>query len=156
MHLGLSTGHTRTARLDSYAEIGRAAFGTPGLIVVHVFHKGVLLGVTTLFLILSGLFLLEGLGGGGGGLAPRLGSPEAAAAWTTAWTRLSAGGVWVPVVSIHTLGEIAPVTLLGALASAVTVLAAVLVSLSVYPVSAASGAADGLPLSPARPSPFLY
>lgn len=50
-------------RIASYAEIGRAAFGTFGAYWVHVFQKGTFLGAGALFLILGGQFLMEGIGG---------------------------------------------------------------------------------------------
>lgn len=122
-------------RLSGYPAIGEAAFGTPGLVVVHVFHKATLFGVATLFLILAGQFLVEGIGGGGGGLAPHLADMgHDVEWWTNIWTVVSAGVVALPVVLVYTLGEIAPVTALGAFASLVTVVSVVIVSTAVVPV----------------------
>jgi hypothetical protein len=104
--------------------------------VVHVFQKATLVGVGTLYLILAGRFMLEGVGGGGGGLASHLGGPDAKAIWNSAWICVSAAVVWVPVVAVHTLGDIAPVSILGTLASATTVATAVGISLAVHPVTA--------------------
>lgn len=111
----------RSGRLKGYPAIGRAAYGKGGLTVVHLFHKATLVGVATLFLILAAKFLVDGVGGGGGGFAPSLGSPAAKEAWTKRWTIIAAAVGAVPVVLVRTLGEIGPVTLMGALASVLTV-----------------------------------
>eukprot|EP01064_Diplonema_japonicum_P014715 TRINITY_DN223_c0_g2_i8.p1 TRINITY_DN223_c0_g2~~TRINITY_DN223_c0_g2_i8.p1 ORF type:complete len:491 (+),score=138.28 TRINITY_DN223_c0_g2_i8:60-1475(+) len=44
-------------RLKGYPETGEAAFGVKGKYAVHIFHKGTVLGVSTLFLILAAKFL---------------------------------------------------------------------------------------------------
>jgi Transmembrane amino acid transporter protein len=41
-------------RMDGLPEVGEAAFGKPGYIVVHIFHKIVLLGICVVFLVLAG------------------------------------------------------------------------------------------------------
>lgn len=132
------------ARLAGYPEIGRAAFGTAGVVVVHLFHKATLFGVSTLFLILSSKFLMEGLGGAGEGLVASIGDDEAV--WQQRWTAISAGLVLLPVLAFRTLGEIAPLSALGMTASVATVVVVVVVSLKVMPVTSKSNATDALPL----------
>ena len=51
------TAESPSARLEGYPDIGMRAFGKPGRILVHVFHKATLIGVCTLFLILGAKFL---------------------------------------------------------------------------------------------------
>ena len=41
-------------RMDGLPEVGEAAFGRPGYIVVHIFHKIVLFGICVVFLVLAG------------------------------------------------------------------------------------------------------
>lgn len=143
-------------RLGSYAALGEAAFGSPGRLAVHVLQKGVLFGVAAIYIIVSAGFLLEGIGGGGSGLMPHLGGADDADSWRTTWTLVSTAVVWVPVVGVHTLGEIGAVTCLGAVASALTVLATVGISLAVHPVSAASADADHSSGSLPLPAEFVH
>jgi vesicular inhibitory amino acid transporter len=49
-------------RLSGYPEIGYVAYGELGRAVVNVFYNSVLLGVTTLYLILSGMDLASLVG----------------------------------------------------------------------------------------------
>ena len=99
-------------RLAGYPDIGRAAFGTPGVVLVHVFHKATLLGVATIFLILAGKFLLEGIGGGGEGLLrSQIDTDEHA--WQIRWTVISGCLVLAPVLAFRTIREIAPLAAFG-------------------------------------------
>ena len=91
-------------RLGSYPEVGRAAYGTAGVVVVQIFHKATLLGVTTIFLILAGKFLLEGIGGGGDGLYhDSFGSSDDddVRRWQQTWTLVSAAVVLVPMLAFQ-------------------------------------------------------
>ena len=134
--MSLYRGAPPGRRLSGYPAVGEAAFGKVGLVVVHVFQKAALVGVATLFLILAGHFMLEGVGGGGGGLAPQLAGVfvNSKKWWTNIWTMVSAGVVALPVVLVYTLGDITPVTALGALATLATVVSVVIVSAAVVPV----------------------
>ena len=109
-------------RLNGYPDIGEEAFGRLGRVVVHVFHKATLLGVTTIFLILAGKFLTEGIGGQGDGFFKDLGSGESTATWTKRWTIISACIVAIPVISFKSIGEIAPLAAFGLSASVLCVL----------------------------------
>ena len=129
-------------RLDGYAAIGGAAYGRPGRVVVHVFHKATLFGVTTIFLILAAKFLTEGVGGGGEGLVASLGND--AAHWGRVWTAVSAGLLLLPVVGLDTIAEIAPLSALGMLASLLTVLVVTCFSIGLAPLTLGSVAA-GVP-----------
>ena len=59
---------SRTASSNGYPDIG-GSFGRIGRVVARVSHKATLLGVTTIFLILAGKFLTEGIGGQGDGFS---------------------------------------------------------------------------------------
>jgi amino acid permease len=54
-------------RIEGFPEIGYKAYGMPGYVAVQLFHKATLFGVSTIFLVLTAKFLLEGLGGEGEG-----------------------------------------------------------------------------------------
>lgn len=110
-------------RLSGYPDIGEEAFGRVGRVVVHVFHKATLLGVTTIFLILAGKFLTEGIGGQGEGFFKDLNAgDDESATWTKRWTIISAVIVAIPVISFKTIGEIAPLAAFGLSASVLCVL----------------------------------
>ena len=131
----------RRPRLEGYAAIGEAAFGRPGKVLVHIFHKATLVGVCTLFLILAAKFLMEGIGGGGNdGFFPSLGdgSPESVTKWTRIWTGVSLAVVCIPVVFVKTLKEISLVAGIGATASLLTVLVTLVLSIALYPISSSS------------------
>ena len=120
------------ARLNNYPAIGQEACGRAGKILVQVFHKATLLGVTTLFLILSGSFLLQSLGGDGPGL---LFNSTDSKKWTQLWTLISGCVVLVPVLSFRTLKEIAPITAFGMASSAVCVIVVITFSFLLYPLT---------------------
>ncbi|KAG9326942.1 hypothetical protein KVV02_001892 [Mortierella alpina] len=98
-------------RLSSYQEIGRHAFGKPGLIAVWFFHSSIVLGAPIMYLILSGT-QLKGL-------------VHADAISTKAWIWISAAVVAVPFVTMKTLKEVAVMSVFGALATVVLVAVAV-------------------------------
>lgn len=55
--------YVNNKRLSGYPEIGYVAYGEMGRAIVNVFYNSVLLGVTTLYLILSGMDLESLVGG---------------------------------------------------------------------------------------------
>lgn len=133
-------------RLKNYPAIGAAAYGEKGRVLVQVFHKATLLGVTTIFLILSAKFLMEGIGGGGEGMLPSLGTSADISTWQTRWTLISACLVLIPVVTLRTLNEIAPLAAFGMLASMLCVLEVVVFSVLLYPVTAHTAELNNLPV----------
>ena len=138
-------------RLADYASIGRAACGRTGTVVVHIFHKATLLGVTTIFLVLIAKFLLEGIGGGGEGFVPGLGHAGQAVVWQQRWGLVAAGIVLVPVVFLDTMRELTPLSLFGFLASLLCVVEITVFALIIQPVTLASATEYNLPV----PEPFL-
>jgi len=137
---------TEPERLEDYPAIGAKAYGRCGRILVQIFHKATLLGVTTIFLILSGKFLLEGIGGDGEGVASHLGGPGDTAKWTTRWTLVSAGIVMIPVVCLRSIGEIAPLAAFGMTASMICVLEVVIFAFLLKPVTSETQDKFNLPL----------
>lgn len=135
-------------RLPDYPSVGAAAFGTAGRCVVHIFHKATLFGVSCIFLILAGAFLVEGIGGGGEGFAGA-GFTGGEKAWTQRWTAIGAVIALVPLVGLRTLREVAPLAALGLLGSTLTIGLVVVESAILYPVTnhTHAGGADGLPTS---------
>jgi len=134
-------------RLPDYPSVGYAAFGAPGRAFVHFFHKATLFGVATIFLILAGAFLVEGVGGGGEGFIPSLGDPDDEVIWTQRWTAISAGVALVPLCTFRTLREIAPLAALGMVASCLTVLIVVVEAALLYPITNATEDSKHLPLA---------
>lgn len=98
-------------RLSSYQEVGRHAFGKPGLIAVWFFHTSIVLGAPIMYLILSGSEMV--------GLAPSAGLD------VKAWIWIAAAIVAVPFASMKTLKEVAVMSVFGALATVVLVVVAV-------------------------------
>ncbi|GJJ74113.1 solute carrier family 32 (vesicular inhibitory amino acid transporter) [Entomortierella parvispora] len=98
-------------RLSSYQEVGRHAFGKPGLIAVWFFHTSIVLGAPIMYLILSGTEMV--------GLAPSAGLN------VKAWIWIAAAIVAVPFCSMKTLKEVAVMSVFGALATVVLVIVAV-------------------------------
>jgi hypothetical protein len=76
----------------------------------------------------------------GGGLDRSLGGNSTAASvqWTRSWTIASAAIGWIPIVTVHSLGEIAPVTILGATMNVVIMVVVVAFAVIVHPVSPTS------------------
>lgn len=144
-HRAIAARHG-SGRLPDYPSVGMAAFGRPGRAVVQIFHKATLFGVATIFLILAGAFLVEGIGGGGEGFIPSLGGPDDEVVWTQCWTAISAGLALVPMCAFRTLREIAPLAALGMIASSLTVLIVVVESAVLYPITNATEQGDHLPL----------
>eukprot|EP00945_MAST-04E_sp_MAST-4E-sp1_P000396 g396.t1 len=136
-------------RLQGYPEVGEAAYGKYGRYIVQIFHKATLVGVTTIFLILAGKFLLEGIGGGGEGfLADSIGSssPVDISKWTKIWTIVSASLLLFPVALIPTMGEIAPLAAFGLLATGFVVLEIIAFAFIFGPVTDATVENYHLPL----------
>ncbi|KAF9197496.1 hypothetical protein BGZ49_002039 [Haplosporangium sp. Z 27] len=98
-------------RLSSYQEIGRHAFGRPGLIAVWFFHTSIVIGAPVMYLILAGTEM-KGL-------------VSNAAISTDAWIWISAAVVAIPLVSMKTLKEVAVMSVFGALATLVVVIVAI-------------------------------
>lgn len=98
-------------RLSSYQEIGRHAFGLPGLIAVWFFHTSIVLGAPIMYMILAGTEMQ--------GLIP------GADISTKAWIWICAAVIAVPFVTMKTLKEVAVMSIFGALATVVLVIVAV-------------------------------
>ncbi|KAG0037264.1 hypothetical protein BGZ82_002864 [Podila clonocystis] len=98
-------------RLSSYQEVGRHAYGTPGLVAVWFFHTSIVLGAPIMYLILSGTEMKT--------LIP------SADISVKAWIWISAAVVAVPFVTMKTLKEVAVMSVFGALATVVLVVVAV-------------------------------
>ncbi|KAK3823644.1 MAG: transmembrane amino acid transporter protein-domain-containing protein [Linnemannia gamsii] len=98
-------------RLSSYQEVGRHAFGLPGLIAVWFFHTSIVLGAPIMYMILAGSELNN-----------LVSNP---AINTTAWIWISAAIVAVPFIAMKTLKEVAVMSVFGALATVVLVIVAV-------------------------------
>ncbi|KAG0345097.1 hypothetical protein BG004_003961 [Podila humilis] len=98
-------------RLSSYQEVGRHAYGTPGLIAVWFFHTSIVLGAPIMYLILAGTEMK--------GLVP------ADAISAKSWIWISAAVVAIPFVTMKTLKEVALMSVFGALATVVLVIVAV-------------------------------
>ena len=135
-------------RLKDYPSIGKAAYGTFGKILVQVFHKLTLVGVTTIFLILAAKFLMEGIGGSGEGFVPDLGSQDDAKTWQTRWTLISAALVAVPVVLIPNMGEIAPLAAFGLFCTFACVIEIVVFALVFQPIKMETAHRYNLPVPP--------
>lgn len=98
-------------RLSSYQEVGRHAFGRPGLIAVWFFHTSIVIGAPVMYLILAGTEM-QGL-------------VNNSAINDKAWIWICAAIVAVPFVSMKTLKEVAVMSVFGALATVVLVIVAV-------------------------------
>ncbi|ORZ28453.1 transmembrane amino acid transporter protein-domain-containing protein [Lobosporangium transversale] len=98
-------------RLHSYQEIGRHAFGRPGLIAVWFFHTSIVLGGPIMYLILAGTEM-KGL----------VTSTDIS---VKAWIWICAGIIAVPFVALKTLKEVAIMSIFGVLATVVLVAIAV-------------------------------
>jgi len=98
-------------RLSSYQEIGRHAFGRPGLVAVWFFHTSIVIGAPVMYLILSGTEMA--------GLVPSAGLSA------KVWIWICAAIVAVPFVAMKTLKEVAVMSVFGALATVVLVIVAV-------------------------------
>lgn len=124
-------------RLAGYPQIGHAACGKAGTIIVQVFHKATLVGVTTIFLILAAKFLLEGLGGGGDGMLFHV---HDTVRFTNIWTVVAGVIVWIPVITFKTLKEIAPLAIFGIATSMACVVVVVVFAFLLYPIHQDSSA----------------
>ncbi|KAF9133563.1 hypothetical protein BG015_003530 [Linnemannia schmuckeri] len=98
-------------RLSSYQEIGRHAYGLPGLIAVWFFHTSIVLGAPIMYLILAGTEINSLV--------------NTSAINEKAWIWICAAIVAVPFVAMKTLKEVAVMSVFGALATVVLVVVAV-------------------------------
>ncbi|KAG0277014.1 hypothetical protein BGZ95_006680 [Linnemannia exigua] len=98
-------------RLSSYQEVGRHAYGLPGLIAVWFFHTSIVLGAPIMYMILAGTEM--------NGLV------KSAAITEKAWIWICAAIIAVPFVAMKTLKEVAVMSVFGALATVVLVIVAV-------------------------------
>jgi amino acid permease len=135
-------------RLADYPAVGLEACGVCGKLTVQVFHKATLLGVTSIFMVLTAKFLLEGIGGGGEGFVPSLGTPADAPLWQKRWAVVAGVIVWFPVVFIKSMKEVEPLALFGMLASLLCVLEIVVFALILQPVTSTTAHDFQLPVPP--------
>jgi amino acid permease len=77
-------------RISSYSDIGYAAFGASGRLLVDIFCNLMMLGVVSVYLILSGMNLAQILGG-----SRRI------------WIVVCGGVVLVPYLAFRSLKEVA-------------------------------------------------
>ncbi|KAF9142214.1 hypothetical protein BGX30_003145 [Mortierella sp. GBA39] len=98
-------------RLSSYQEIGRHAYGLPGLIAVWFFHTSIVLGAPIMYMILAGTELNSLV--------------NSSAISEKAWIWISAAIIAIPFVAMKTLKEVAVMSVFGALATVVLVIVAV-------------------------------
>ena len=122
-------------RIEGFPEIGEKACGRAGYWLVQFFHKATLFGVSTIFLVLTAKFLVEGLGGMGEGLLNTSVNFDDSINWTTMWTLVAAVIVWVPVVIYRTLGENKILSLLGAGATVIAVIVVLIFSIYLNPLT---------------------
>ncbi|TPX42496.1 hypothetical protein SeMB42_g05104 [Synchytrium endobioticum] len=92
-------------RLNSYAQVGQAAFGRRGKILVDVFYRCALGGITTMYIVLAGTNAASGLGM----ISAR------------AWICVLALVAMIPVIILRSLKEVAVVSLLATLVSIIVV-----------------------------------
>jgi hypothetical protein len=98
--------------------------------------------------VLSAKFLLEGIGGGGEGFVPSLGTKEDAASWQKTWAIVAGIIVLFPVVFIRTMREITPLSIFGMMASLLCVVEIVIFALIIQPVTLSSASKYDLPVPP--------
>ncbi|KAF8930135.1 hypothetical protein BGZ58_008450 [Dissophora ornata] len=98
-------------RLSSYQEIGRHAFGRPGLIAVWFFHTSIVIGAPVMYMILAGTEMQS------------LVHNDAIDA--KAWIWICAAIISIPFVAMKTLKEVAVMSVFGAAATVILVIVAV-------------------------------
>jgi amino acid permease len=98
-------------RLSSYQEVGRHAYGLPGLVAVWFFHTSIVLGAPIMYLILAGTEMNDLV--------------NTSAISEKAWIWICAAIVAVPFVAMKTLKEVAVMSVFGALATVILVIVAV-------------------------------
>ena len=133
-------------RLTDYPAVGHEACGFCGKLTVQIFHKATLIGVTSIFMVLTAKFLLEGIGGGGEGFIPSLGTSADAPVWQKRWAVVAGVCVWFPVVFVKSMKEVEPLAIFGMLASLLCVLEIVVFALILQPVTSATAHAYQLPV----------
>ena len=102
----LYSAEASNTRLNDYPAVGQEACGLCGKVTVQIFHKATLLGVTSIFMVLTAKFLLEGVGGGGEGFVPSLGTAADEVMWQKRWAVIAGIIVWFPCVFIKSMKEI--------------------------------------------------
>ncbi|KAF9933074.1 hypothetical protein FBU30_006575 [Linnemannia zychae] len=98
-------------RLSSYQEIGRHAYGLPGLIAVWFFHTSIVLGAPIMYMILAGTEMNALV--------------HTDAISEKAWIWICAAIIALPFVTMKTLKEVAVMSVFGALATVILVIVAV-------------------------------
>eukprot|EP01059_Diplonema_ambulator_P016671 TRINITY_DN2838_c1_g1_i1.p1 TRINITY_DN2838_c1_g1~~TRINITY_DN2838_c1_g1_i1.p1 ORF type:complete len:471 (+),score=104.78 TRINITY_DN2838_c1_g1_i1:53-1465(+) len=116
-------------RLKGYPETGEAAFGKKGRIAVHVFHKGTVLGVSTLFLILAAQLLRQSWGNLGFGSNPSV----------KMWTIICSFLVAPPTLLLADVDALSFTSALGGIVTILVVLGVAILGLSDDSSSAVKG-----------------
>ena len=136
-------------RLKDYPSIGEAAYGTFGKILVQVFHKLTLVGVTTIFLDSRGKVPDGRYRWQWRGLCTRPWEPSGCQnTWQTRWTLISAALVAVPVVLIPNMGEIAPLAAFGLFCTFACVIEIVVFAIVFQPIKMETAHRYNLPVPP--------
>lgn len=103
-------------RVLEFSQVGYAAFGKPGYILVQIFYKIVMIGLCIVFLILAGSCVQQLF-------APLVDFPE----WQ--WILIITGLLAVPVVFLKSMKEVVWTSAIGFLATVVLVIVTVIVCL---------------------------
>jgi len=123
-HATSATGTARVRVCNSYSDVAARAFGNKGRLALMTFERSTLLGVSCLFLVLSGKFLFELVSEGQeilffGGFSSRV------------WTLIVAVLLAIPLLIFETIGELKLVPLLGVAATCCVVIAVIVTALVV-------------------------
>lgn len=104
-------------RLQDYPSVGEAAFGVVGRRVLMTFHYAIMLGVATLFIMLSGQNLQSFSSNRGFDIDQRL------------WIAIAGSCVLVPYATTRSMKEVAGMSVIGVATTVVTVLISCIVGL---------------------------